>query len=184
MMLRFIFFPIIFSLSISKDARTLTSNENCHFNKRVIIDSHSGLSFASGAMLAAVMNRVLVLRWDLDQALGVKFEDLFVSPQTPSHLVPLLLYHTNLNGSSYGLRDRVVSVCNIEIDQQNNFEGIALFFDSQVIFFFIRLQPFLLTLIYLCLHPNVRLIVVYKGSKQLSCREDIKQSIFWSSSSQ
>ena len=84
-------------------------------------------------MLAAAMNRVLVLKWDTNKALGVEFEDLFTDLRPRfGHLEPLVFYNRNLNGTSYGLRERIVSSCTFPIDQRNDFENIAFLLNSKL----------------------------------------------------
>ena len=79
-------------------------------------------------MLAAVMNRVLIIKWDKNHFLGVGFDDLFSDFHPPSNLVPVLFYDRNL---TYHVRTRVVKVCSLTINQ-NNYEEMAFLFNVKL----------------------------------------------------
>ena len=44
----------------------------------------------------------------------------------------MVYYDNNLNGTTYGLRNRVEPTCHITLDQRDNFEQSAVFFDKNM----------------------------------------------------
>lgn len=90
------------------------------FSKFLVIEVQSGLgnriqTIASSAILALLMDRVLVIDWPVDNDCGSHITDLFKEASAPKHSGHALLYHTENMYTSAGMDPQyVVQECNID----------------------------------------------------------------------